>query len=261
MTQRGRKKSSKRRSRKKTRGGDRYSKDCYKFNQYYDTLKVFGMGDNAEIKISNVNENIVIKKVSNFLSSDFYTSDQLENEVECLKILGPTGISPKYIQHLDCKEYGFIIMEKINGPTLMSYLLNNSERISYDENPYFNLTDDEIRLIALKIKMMHSYGIYHFDLHFDNIICILNDRNKIIDVKFIDFGKAGFIRDGDNVVVNDPLYSTWVNSSHELPRKYLDYISFINILSSPFGSVVSSRKAHIIDIVEKVKTQIIKKRT
>jgi serine/threonine protein kinase len=92
------------------------------------------------------------------------------NEVKLHTIASNHDLSPKIIRS-DSKK-GSIVMEKMH--TTLSDLLNT---IKYDP--------DEMEQVAQKVyhlvETLHSLGIFHNDLHTDNIMIDSNGTLKLID--------------------------------------------------------------------------------
>lgn len=85
------------------------------------------------------------------------------------------GLAPKIMKYdyIEDEMLVFIVMEKIIGSTFYDWYdqHKDSERLSI----IMEITD--------KIKLMNSKGIYHRDMHGDNIM--ITNNNRIV---FIDFG-------------------------------------------------------------------------
>ena len=70
-----------------------------------------------------------------------------------------------------------MIMEKLDGKDLAHVV----------EDPNIYINKEICNLIIRKIQKMHKLGWHHGDLYAQNIFVIFN-KNKIIDIKIIDFG-------------------------------------------------------------------------
>jgi len=105
------------------------------------------------------------------------------NEYEKLKKLGKYSLSPKAYEiififnQLTMQLYSLIVMDHIQGITLYEY-----------KNKKGKLDDDDKKKINDKIIKLHKLGIYHRDLHPNNIIVVKKGKNY--DFIFIDFGLA-----------------------------------------------------------------------
>ena len=101
-------------------------------------------------------------------------------------------------------------MERINGITLEKYLKTSNK----------TLTDKELQVIALKIRLLHSLNISHNDLHIENILCTVDDQLKITNLYIIDFGFSTFLNEkyipiydfDHDFNTNDKDYETFIES-------------------------------------------------
>ena len=106
--------------------------------------------------------------------------------------MGEENIGPKVYGYWFYKEdnYWYIIYDKINGLTLNTI----AGYVSGIKIPIFKncISKHLFDLIVAKINKMHDLGIYHGDLHGNNIIIEITD-DKITNVYIIDYGKAKYI--------------------------------------------------------------------
>ena len=116
--------------------------ECKELWNYFNSLPEFSSGAYGEVKIYDTpTGKYVVKKI--MVEEKTFT-----NEVNILKHLEKSTITPRYITSVFCKDesdYGFIIMERINGITLEKYLKTSNK----------TLTDKELQVIALKIRLLH----------------------------------------------------------------------------------------------------------
>ena len=117
--------------------------------------------------------------------------EHFETEVAITKIAAQLGVSPRLHDAFICSNnifypvgqiyyLGFILLDKWDL-TLQDYLTRNRYIPAHLVN----------KLIAL-LEQLHSAGIYHGDLGFQNIVLRLA-QNVPIDVAIIDYGLSNFI--------------------------------------------------------------------
>jgi tRNA A-37 threonylcarbamoyl transferase component Bud32 len=105
------------------------------------------------------------------------------NEYNKLKKLNKYSLSPKVFDiffiynELSNQLYSLIVMEYIQGITLTKYIDHKGK-----------LDDDNKKKLNNTINKLHNLGIYHSDLHTDNIIVVKKGKNY--DFIFIEFGLA-----------------------------------------------------------------------
>lgn len=107
------------------------------------------------------------------------TLDDFNFEVKMQRQAGEIGIAPNVIDAFSCFEddngilTGIIIMERIKGVTLSTWIQRSSRTIT------------ELRIMRAKIDAliikMHKASIYHNDLHTENIMISRNGNPFIID--------------------------------------------------------------------------------
>ena len=130
-------------------------------------------------------------------------------------------VAPEFYGSYTCKHEGkphvFIVMEYMTEGTLMDYL--NDNKLSKE------LKDE----LDKKIKIMHSHGIIHRDLHNQNIL--LTKKKDKLHIYIADFGKSITIENQieDMKMDNKPLGRMRFNRSfdadaiafEELINKYI----------------------------------------
>jgi len=166
-------------------------KKCYK---QYKVLEELGKGAFGTVVLAKKKKQKYAVKViklfdknKRFRRTNEMDADIFKQEVDILKKTGEYGISPKLYELYEsyiCKtpdEYlGFIIMGYLNGGTLIE-LLDSGEYI----------TNQDLKNIKKKIKLLHKYKIFHGDLHANNIAYNIN-KEKEKEFFLIDFGFATF---------------------------------------------------------------------
>ena len=117
---------------------------------------VLGKGVYGKVILSPLNKDRVFKivKAAQFHNSEYYLG----------MALAKMGIAPKIYSFFDCTHrstrYKVIEMERITD-TLKSWLQKGPHSVTTRRNAH--------RSIATMIRLMHSKGIYHSDLHSQNI--------------------------------------------------------------------------------------------
>lgn len=108
-------------------------------------------------------------------------SDQ-KREYEIQKYCADNSIAPKIIgkgtKSIEGKLYWYFSMEK-HDITLDDYLKKYGKLNIYDFEKLVNV-----------VKQMHKLGVFHQDLHKENIMFDLDEDKQIKNVKIIDFGHA-----------------------------------------------------------------------
>jgi serine/threonine protein kinase len=121
--------------------------------------------------------NYVAKVVD--LRGDSPRRELFELEVATAKLAGLHGFGPLVIDNFICAgpegAVGVLIMERIHGLTLKMAMV--TEPLEQRRNDMFNSA-------LHAIEQMHDAGVFHQDLHSQNIMITQNDRCWIIDFGF-----------------------------------------------------------------------------
>jgi tRNA A-37 threonylcarbamoyl transferase component Bud32 len=126
--------------------------------------------------------------------------------------------------------YSLIVMEHIQGITLQKYKDKKGKLDVHDKQK-----------INDKITKLHKLGIYHSDLHFENIIAVKKGKNY--DFIFIDFGLAKNDKNMKNKAKNMDIailknsYDYYVPKSKEKNIKL--YIALSKIVNNGAIDVIS----------------------
>ena len=118
------------------------------------------------------------------------------------KIKGST-LGPKIYEIFECKNKKDTKNITIDGKVLQKNIITNGGKCKcmvmeklegmdlahVVEDPNIYIEKEICDLIIRKIRKMHKLGWHHGDLYAQNIFVILN-KNKIIDIKIIDYGHA-----------------------------------------------------------------------
>ena len=125
--------------------------------------------------------------------------EDLDREVAISNLASNAGISPKVHKTQQCSgvlripelddpiEMGFILMERWDT-TLNEFLTRKRST-----DPNYKLPSNLVQQLNEKIKLLHSLGVTHNDLHTGNIVLNLHTMNNIYepyDIAIIDFGYA-----------------------------------------------------------------------
>jgi len=150
------------------------------------------------------------------------------NEYNKLKKLGKYSLSPKVYEimfifnEFTMQLYSLIVMEHIQGITLQKYKDKKGKLSNDDKNKLNN-----------KIIKLHKLGIYHSDLHLNNIMVIKKAKNY--DFIFIDFGLAKNSKNIINYAIkdnkqmfNDNLYDYKSKSNEKNKKLYIALSKIIN---------------------------------
>jgi tRNA A-37 threonylcarbamoyl transferase component Bud32 len=163
----------------------------------FHNKRFFAAGDFSKIyKFCNLQKQMVVLKL--YKLTDTLTKMNVPNSVRVFQKLSNLGLAPKlydgYIIETKYKNASYMVyeMEDLSLPcnklvSLKKYLIqkNLSNRGLYTE-------------ILKKVKEMNALHIYHFDLHFNNImVAPLNPRGLVQknhwDIRFIDFDDSRFV--------------------------------------------------------------------
>ena len=176
---------------------NKLSFDILSFNNDFDYIKNYGYTGAKEIGKGFYGTVYLAKKNKKKYAIKFQKADsnyyggiekfleQNINEYEKLKKLNKYSISPKVydIKIIYNKKkmelYCLIFMEHIDGITLYQYKQKKG-----------NLDEKDKKKLNEKIAKLHQFGIYHKDLHENNIIVI--KKGKDVDFMIIDLGLAKF---------------------------------------------------------------------
>lgn len=167
---------------------------------HYTLGKVLGNGTygvvrQATNKTTGVGVAIkIINKRNNSLSQKM-----LDNEKAILqKVRHPNIIALEALY--ETSNYLFFVMELVTGGELFDHLMQKG---SFSEKEASKI----IRQILEALKYLHSLGIVHRDLKPQNILCELDSRGSIAQVKVTDFGLSKIMMGATlQSCVGSPLY-------------------------------------------------------
>jgi tRNA A-37 threonylcarbamoyl transferase component Bud32 len=204
-------------------------------NYGYTGAKEIGKGMYGTVYLAKKNKNKYAIKMQK-LDNNYYGGiekflEQNINEYEKLRKLNKYSISPKVydikIIYNEKKQQLFclIFMENIDGITLTKYRQKKGELDNLDK-----------KKLNEKIVKLHGLGIYHRDLHEDNIIVI--KKGKDIDFMIIDLGLAKYSK---NILNNASKYNKFIVegfvSNFDENKKL--YIALVNSIKNGEFDVIS----------------------
>lgn len=165
------------------------NKEVIEFPEYY-IKSYIGKGDNGiilEVEEIITNEIRALKIWLPNNKKRKSNNSRGREEIKKLSKLNHQNIV-KYFHATVIKNYNCCIIEKINGITLREYL--NTRHPQLDERYYI------LQTILETLRYSQEKGIYHGDLHLDNILIDFNKKVKILDYGTSIFsGKSSLKRD------------------------------------------------------------------
>lgn len=159
----------------------------------YTVSKLLGTGVSGQVRLGfrardlyKVAIKMIRKKVNGTFSSQAYSQEQVNNEVEILRsVKHPCVIN--LVDVIDTTDYLFIILELAEGGELFDKIIEKSKLDESAAKIYFFQ-------IASAIEYLHSKKICHRDLKPENILlCSVDDRNPL--VKITDMGLSKLLVD------------------------------------------------------------------
>ncbi|RUL50349.1 aminoglycoside phosphotransferase family protein [Lysinibacillus antri] len=190
----------------------------------FSPIRLAGGYTNATFLLDGT-QPLLVAKVSNVYSQD------IDNEVNCLKLIHETGIAPKFYQLFKINENQINVMEYRNGENGQSILdSNNAENA---KELYISLGENLAKNIHSKKYNSSSNGIKECDLHdikmnLDFVPTELINKSKLILRKVNDskqnwvlthgdFGVHNVLYTEDNVLtVLDWEWSEWANPLNDV---------------------------------------------
>lgn len=128
---------------------------------------------------------------------------KINREKNFQKRLGNKGIAPKVLAYSKIRlnaasRIGFNWNSNKNGVALlvMNHLKRSPTNVVMSVANYMNHTANGRLPAAIKaklnarVKAMHRNGIFHANLHMDNVYLILDNNGVLKNVKIIDFGRS-----------------------------------------------------------------------
>jgi RIO-like serine/threonine protein kinase len=146
---------------------------CKKTKEFCNCVTKIPVTD-LEIEVSKIMSEEKIK--GSTLGPKVYEIFEYKNKKDLKNIIIDGKVFPKNITINSGK---CMIMEKLEGKDLAHVV----------EDPNVYIDRKICNLIIRKIRKMHKLGWHHGDLYAQNIFVIFN-KNKIIDIKIIDFGNV-----------------------------------------------------------------------
>lgn len=125
---------------------------------------------------------LAIKIYDKVKLDDMHKKNAVKREIQVLKILNHSNIVKLY-EVIDTIKNIYLIMELVNGISLLSYLKSKSDRRAGKEN-----TVKLFKQLVEALNYCHEKNVCHRDIKLENII-VDNDLN----LKLIDFGFSAII--------------------------------------------------------------------
>jgi len=205
-------------------------------NLGYTGVEKIGQGMYGIVYLAKKNKKKYAIKMQKF-DNNYYgkIEDFLEqniSEYDKLKKLNKYSISPKvydikFIFNKNKMEvYCLIFMEHLDGITLQEYKQKKGELDNIDK-----------KKLNEKIVKLHELGIYHRDLHDNNIIVIKKGKN--IDFMIIDMGLA---KSSKNILNNANKYNKFVVEGFvaKIEENKKLYIALSNLIKNGVFDVILS---------------------
>mgnify|MGYP001600857390 CR=1 FL=1 len=169
---------------------------------------------NQQIKIVPTGMLIIDKDV---VIKIFNKEEDYKRELKIHKYCAKQNIAPKLLKAGGVRRNGVrmwhITMEKYDI-TLKNYV-----------KEYGKLRNEEFQKLEKLVEKMHNLGVYHEDLHEDNIMFNLDTDHKIKKIVIIDYGLAS-------------VYRKILVSSNNLPKeksnKILNYDTYVKFINNVF---------------------------
>ncbi|MEJ2544551.1 MAG: protein kinase, partial [Calditrichaceae bacterium] len=159
-----------------------------------DRIGVGGMGEVFRAEDTLLERPVAIKIMHDHLSQDSENVDRLIREAKAAaKLVHPNVVTIHEIGKADFGQY--IVMEYINGTSLLDYLYNN-ETINQECAVNFTIQ------ILKALSTAHNAGILHRDIKSENVLITDDDQ-----VKVLDFGIARVTKQ-DNLTKNGEILGT-----------------------------------------------------
>ena len=142
---------------------------------------------------------------------------EINKEAVLMTQASKLGIGPKIYDKYYCSKDNnfnvFFVMEYLEGGTLADYLNNGNK-----------LTELMKKEIKNKVKIMHKNGIYHQDLHENNLMLRLR-KNKDPEIMIGDYGLSKNVEQMSKKLIEEDYFfiNTIFNKSRFKEYKEIDY--------------------------------------
>jgi len=162
------------------------------FNDFYDVSQTLGEGLFGIVKKGvhlKTNQVVAVK----IIQKDKLRPgeiDLIRTEIDLMKLFQHSNIV-KLLDHFENAEFIYIVMEYLEGGTLLDYLESKNFQIS--EKTIAKI----LYCIGIVIKYLNSYGVIHRDLKPENIM--LTDKSDNPIIKIIDFGLTRTLAPGERL--------------------------------------------------------------
>lgn len=157
--------------------------NCSTIRNLVADLPVIGSGNFSTVyKLDN-------EKILKVVNSGLHTFSQ---ELKIMETLNETNVTPYMYHGGICLDTGFVVMEYLHGDTFSNYV-NQFSFLGYIPPDFLTWF---IPLLLEKLRIMHSCGIQHNDLHGDNIFITMKNGFPH-NVYIIDVGQASEYTDNN----------------------------------------------------------------
>ena len=158
-----------------------------KFSDYYEMKESIGKGKFGVVNLGihkKTKTQVAIKIINKDSIKTVEDKELVRIEIGVLKLCHHPNIV-RLLDHLENKDYIYIVMEYIEGGTLGNYL--KKKKFNFSEQQATKIMSQ----IASGVKYLHQYGIVHRDLKPDNIM--ITQQNDFGVIKIMDFGLSRIV--------------------------------------------------------------------
>jgi len=162
------------------------------FTDYYEVTQVLGEGLFGIVKkgTHKKSNKIVAVKIINKDKLRPGEIDLIRTEIDLMKLFQHPNIV-KLIDHFENAESIYIVMEYLEGGTLLDYMEDKNLILSE------KIIAKILYCVGTVIKYLNSYGVIHRDLKPENIMLLDKSDNPLI--KIIDFGLTRTLAAGEKL--------------------------------------------------------------
>jgi hypothetical protein len=165
-----------------------------KFSDLYEMKEVIGKGKFGVVNLGihkKTGQQVAIKILNKENIKTLEDKELVRIEIGILKLCHHPNIV-RLLDHLENKEYIYIITEYIGGGTLGQYF--KLKKFNFSERQATNIMSQ----IASGVKYLQQYGIVHRDLKPNNIM--ITEQNDFGVIKIMDFGLSRIISPNEKLV-------------------------------------------------------------
>lgn len=195
----------------------------------------YGKGSNATVFI--LDDRIV--KVYEIIGVDedgesVDRSKMFENEVRMMHYMNNSGVTPKIIDSKLCGNKAFIIMERIHGATMKSFLESSLQTNKMNVQLVTKITASLMEALLI----LEKFGLVHRDLHAENVI--VNElQDGSLEVKFIDLAES--TSKGNTISNMTQIFDEMEHIVRGIKEHMYNNTGFIPMYNPQTGDVLRSR--------------------